>query len=174
MQFGCGKGVTPGLESRVARQAALCPSLELARDELIRNGLTLDVKAVRRITYQCGDGLLQLRKQQLMDWREGKLPAGSELRGHRVTVQIDGGRTKIRGDLRSAPPKNEKTNADGLVTDDAPGRSKQRPGKTYDAEWREPKLITIFVHDEHGRMVKGSKATIDGTFIVAFGQSSTR
>ena len=30
-QFGCGKGITPGLESRVARQAALCPSLELAR-----------------------------------------------------------------------------------------------------------------------------------------------
>lgn len=164
-QFGCGKGVTPGLESRVARQAALCPSLELARDELIRSGVTLDVKAVRRITYQCGEGLLQLRKQQLMQWREGKLPAGSELRGKRVTVQIDGGRTKIRGGLRLAPPKSEKTNADGLVIDNAPGRSKQRSAKTYDAEWREPKLITIFVHDEHGRMVKSSKATIDGTFL---------
>lgn len=164
-QFGCGKGVTPGLESRVARQAALCPSLELARDELMRNGVTLDVKAVRRITYQCGDGLLQLRKQQLMQWREGKLPRGSEFCGQRVTVQIDGGRTKIRGDLRPAVAESEKTNEDGLVIDDAPGRSKQRSARTYDAEWREPKVITIFVHDEQGRMVKDSKATIDGTFL---------
>lgn len=164
-QFGCGKGVTPGLESRVARQAVLCPSLELAREELVRNGLTMDVKTVRRITYQCGDGLLQLRKQQLMQWRQGELPGGSELCGHRVTVQLDGGRTKIRGGLRPAVAKSENTNADGLVIDDAPGRSKRRSVKTYDAEWREPKLITIFVHDEHGRMVKGSKATIDGTFL---------
>lgn len=165
VQFGCGKGVTPGLESRVARQAALCPSLELARDELLRSGVALDVKSVRRIAYQCGDGLLQLRKHQLMQWRAGHLPAGTELRGKRVSVQIDGGRTKIRGDLRLASPNSEKTNEDGLVIDDAPGRSKQRPVKTYDAEWREPKLITIFVHDQRGRMVKGSQATIDGTFL---------
>ncbi len=69
------------------------------------------------------------------------------------------------GALEPLPSKSEKTNADGLVIDDAPGRSKQRSTKTYDAEWREPKLITIFVHDERGRMVKGSKATIDGTFL---------
>jgi len=164
-QFGCGKGVTPGLQSRVARQAALCPSLELARRELERGGLPLDVKAVRRIAYQCGEGLLLLRKHQLIQWREGELPAGSEFRGQRVTVQIDGGRTKIRGDLRPAPPQTDTTNADGLVIEDAPGRSKKRSAQTYDADWREPKLITIFVHDEHGRMVKGSRATMDGTFL---------
>ena len=164
-QFGCGKGVTPGLQSRVARQAAICPSLELARQELERSGLKLNVKSVRRITYQCGEGLLGLRKHQLMLWREGKMPAGSEFCGKRLTVQIDGGRTKIRGDLRPATPESVKTNADGLVIENAPGRSKRRPAKTYDAEWREPKLVTIFVHDERGRMVKGSKATVDGTFL---------
>lgn len=164
-QFGFGKGVTPGLQSRVARQAALCPSLDLARQELLRAGVELDVKAVRRITYQCGEGLLRLRKHQLLLWRTGNLPAGSELRGKRVSVQIDGGRTKIRGPLRPKPPQVEKTDADGLVIENAPGRSKKRAAKTFDADWREPKLVTIFVHDEHGRMERRSQATMDGTFL---------
>lgn len=164
-QFGFGKGVTPGLQSRVARQAALCPSLELARQELLRTGLKLDVKTVRRITYQCGAGLLRLRKHQLLLWRAGKLPAGTELRGQRVTVQIDGGRTKIRGALRPKPPSAEKTDADGLLLENAPGRSKKRPAQTFDADWREPKLVTIFVHDEQGRMAKHSQATLEGTFL---------
>lgn len=164
-QFGFGKGVTPGLQSRVARQAALCPSLELARQELLRSGVKLDVKTVRRITYQCGENLLRLRKHQLLLWRAGELPAGTELRGKRVSVQIDGGRTKIRGSLRPKPPPAEKTDADGLLLENAPGRSKKRPAQTFDADWREPKLVTIFVHDERGRMVKRSQATLDGTFL---------
>jgi hypothetical protein len=149
----------------VARQAALCPSLEFARQELLRGGVKLDVKTIRRITYQCGEGLLRLRRHELRLWREGKLPAGKELRGKRVTVQIDGGRTKIRGSLRPVIPQPEKTNEDGLVIENAPGRSRKRPVRTYDAEWREPKLVTIFVHDEQGRMVKGSQATLEGTFL---------
>ena len=164
-QFGFGKGVTPGLQSRVARQAVLCPSLEFARQELLRGGLKLDVKAIRRIAYQCGEGLLRLRRQELRLWREGKLPAGTELRGKRVTVQIDGGRMKIRGSLRPVTPQKEKTDEEGLVLENAPGRSRKRPARTYDAEWREPKLVTIFMHDEQGRMVKGSQATLEGTFL---------
>lgn len=163
-QFGFGKGVTPGLESRVARQAALCPSLEFARQEMLRNGLKLDVKTIRRITYQCGAGLLRLRRHELQLWREGKLPAGTELHGQRVTVQIDGGRTKIRGPLRPVTLP-EKLDEEGLVLENAQARSRKRPARTYDAEWREPKLVTIFVHDEKGRMVKGSRATLEGTFL---------
>jgi hypothetical protein len=164
-QFGIGKGYSPALQSRVARQAALCPSLEFARQELARMGVKLDVKAVRRITGQCGNGLLALRTEELLLWREGKLPAGSELKGKRVTVQIDGGRTKIRGALKRAIFQAEKTDEDGLPLEDAPGRSKPQAKQTFQADWREPKLMTIFVHDEHGRMEKKSQATIDGTFL---------
>ena len=32
-QFGFGKGCSPALESRVSRQAALCPSLQFAQGE---------------------------------------------------------------------------------------------------------------------------------------------
>jgi hypothetical protein len=162
-QFGFGKGVSPGLESRVARQAALCPSMEFAQQELQRNGVQIDTKTVCRITYQCGEGLLRLRTQWLTQWKAGQMPAGCELRGKRVSVQIDGGRMRIRSEMQLAPKKAERIDADGLPIEDAPGRSKKRPAKTFAADWREPKLLTIFVHDEQGRMVKKCKATIDGT-----------
>lgn len=164
-QFGFGKGITPGLQSRVARQAALCPSFEFAREELVRDGVDLDVKTIRRITHQCGRGLLAVRKRYLMRWREGKLPAGTALKGKRVAVQIDGGRTRIRGPLRSAPSQVERTDEDGLVTDNKPGRSRKRAKRTYAAEWREPKMVTIFIHDEKGRMEKGSEVVMDATFL---------
>jgi hypothetical protein len=163
-QFGFGKGCTPGLQSRVARQAALYPSLQFAQQELERSGVNLDVKAVGRISRQCGEGMLQLRTHELQLWREGKLPASSELAGKRVSVQIDGGRTRIRGKMRDAVVVPEAVNADGVVCEDGPGRSRKRHSKTFDADWREPKLLTIFVHDERGRMEKKSQALVDGTF----------
>lgn len=59
----------------------------------------------------------------------------------------------------------ESTDADGLVVSDAPGRSKKQAGRTCAADWHEPKLMTIFAHDEHGNMILEAKATIDGTLL---------
>jgi hypothetical protein len=163
-QFGFGVGCTPGLQSKVARQAALCPSYQFAHQELEREGVQLDPKTVRRIAGQCGEGLLRLRTHELQLFREGKLPAGRELAGQRVSVQMDGGRSRIRGDLREMLSVPEATDADGLPCENVPGRSRKRPRRTFAPDWREPKLLTIFVHDERGRMVKKSQATVDGTF----------
>ena len=138
--------------------------IELARRELSRDGVVLSVKAIRRVAQQCGEDLLKLRTVQLNQWRAGTLKSTGELSGKRVCVQIDGGRTKIRGKLREAAPQPEERGEMGLLISDAPGRSKPVAKQSFDAEWREPKLVTIFVHDDHGRMVKNSKATIDGTF----------
>lgn len=107
---------------------------------------------------------MKLRTLQLQEWRAGTLASTDEVAGLSVTVQIDGGRTKIRGDLRKITPEPEKRDENGNVVSDASGRSKARAKQSFDAEWREPKLVTIFVHDDKGRMVKKSKATIDGTF----------
>ena len=149
----------------MARQAALSPSLRFAQQELQRDGVRLDTKTVRRIAQQCGEGLLRLRTQELEQWRAGTLVAGTELSGQRVSVQIDGGRTRIRGDLREALAVAEARDADGLLCEDSPGRAQKRSRRTFDADWREPKLMTIFIHDDAGRMVKKSRATIDGTFL---------
>ena len=123
VQFGFGKKVSPGLETQVARQSALCPSFELARDELNRCGLSLNIKMVRRTSGQCGEKLLKLRTSDLMRWRAGTLESTGELAGQRVTVQIDGGRTKLRRKLQESAPPAETRNADGLIISDAPGLS---------------------------------------------------
>lgn len=164
-QFGFGKAVSPGLQTRVARQMALCPSIAFAHKELSRQGVELDIKAIKRITYQCGDGLLALRRHRIRLLRQGKLKSSRELAGKRVSVQIDGGRMKIRGEMKLKPAFTEPTDEDGLLRGDAPGRSKRKPRRTYAADWREPKLMTIFVHDKHGKMLKETKATIDGTLL---------
>lgn len=164
-QFGFGKGVSPALQSRVARQVALCPSIDFAHQELKREGVQLDAKAVKRVTYQCGEGLLALRKHRIELLRAGKLPVGDELVGKRVSVQIDGGRMKIRGLMKTSQKTIETVDEEGLLVGDAPGRSRRKPKRTYDADWREPKLVTIFEHDEQGKMLKATKATIDGTLL---------
>ncbi|QDV41084.1 hypothetical protein Enr13x_73400 [Stieleria neptunia] len=162
-QFGFGKGVSPALESRVARQVALCPSIEVAHRELVRDGITLDIKAVKRIAYQSGDGLLRLRRHRLKLFRQGKLASTGELAGKRVSVQIDGGRMKIRGKMLTASTSNASSDDVAQGQADSPGRSAKKPARSFEADWREPKLMTIFVHDEQGRMVKEHEATIDGT-----------
>ena len=164
-QFGFGKGVSPGLQSKVARQMALCPSIAFAHKELTREGIDLDIKTVKRITYQCGEGLLALRRHRIKLLRSKKLKTSDELSGKRVSVQIDGGRMKIRGEMTLKQAVIEPTDKNGLLIGDAPGRSRSTPKRTFKADWREPKLMTIFVHDEHGKMLKKTKATIDGTLL---------
>lgn len=164
-QFGFGKGVSPGLQSKVARQMALCPSIAFAHKELTREGIDIDIKTVKRITYQCGEGLLALRRHRIALLRSKQLKASGELSGKRVSVQIDGGRMKIRGEMKPKSAVIEPTDENGLLTGNSPGRSKSTPRRTFSADWREPKLMTIFIHDEHGKMVKKTKATIDGTLL---------
>lgn len=163
-ELGFGKGCSPALESRVARQAALCPSLAFAQQELARENVNLDVKTVRRITTQCGEGLLGLRAHELDQWRAGRMPAGNELRGECVTVQFDGGRTRIRETLRAREASESVSEEAASEAADPPGRSSKGRRRTCDAQWREPKLVTIFVHDAEGKMKKESLATVDGTF----------
>lgn len=145
--FGFGKGCSPALQSLVARQVTLCPSMALAQQELLRAGLKLDRKAVRRIAEQTGLQMLTLRKRELLAWREGRLPAGKQLAGKRVAVQIDGGRTRLR---KNGPPP--------------PKKRKKGERRKFDTEWREPKLLIIFELDDHGRMQRKGSVLIDGTF----------
>lgn len=158
------KGCSGELESQVARQVALGPSIEFARSQLARDGVKLDEKAVRRIALQCGESLLTLRHHELDQFRKGVLPVGTELDGKCVSVQIDGGRSRIRGDLQTRPVTTESLDELGLPTQDKAGRSRVVGKRTFEAPWREPKLVTIFVHDAQGRMVKKTRATIEGTF----------
>jgi hypothetical protein len=147
--LGLGKGCSPALQYKVARLVALSPSIEAAHKELRREGIRLDKKAVRRITEQLGQQLLELRRRELFAWREGCLPAGNEFAGRRVAVQIDGGRLRLR---------ENKT----------PQKGKRKKGRRpkFDTPWREPKALIIFEFNEQGKMIKKERQPlIDGTLL---------
>jgi hypothetical protein len=148
--FGFGKGCSPALQYKVARIVALSPSIDVARKELRREGIVLDKKTVRRIAEQLGLQLLELRRRELLAWREGWLPAGNDFAGRRVAVQIDGGRVRLREN------KKRKKNA----------KKKKGARQKFDTPWREPKALIIFEFNQHGKMVKKERQPlIDGTLL---------
>jgi hypothetical protein len=149
--LGFGKGCSPALQYKVARAVALNPSFDVARRELAREGIVLDKKTVRRIAEQLGLQLLALRQRELMAWRIGKLPAGSEFAGRRAAVQIDGGRIRLRENKKRKKTKR---------------RTKKKRQTKFSTPWREPKVLTIFEFDTRGKMVKKHcQPLIDGTLL---------
>jgi hypothetical protein len=146
--LGFSEGSSPALASRVARMTALLPSFQTARDELARDGVSLNIKEVHRIALQQGFELLTTRLRDLERYRDGLLPRGMALRNKRVGVAIDGGRVRTRVLIKKK-------------TDKRTGKKHRRKVRT---EWREPKLLIIFEMDDRGRMVRGSRPWIDGTF----------
>jgi hypothetical protein len=143
--LGIRKGATPALQSQVGRLTALLPSIELARDELRRQGPTFDEKAVHRISRQLGAEVLTARTRDLQRYRDGQLPAGGEMAGQHVVAQTDGGRVRIRTQVETTKRKGVKY------------RRKIR------VEWREPKLLIVYLSDRKGRMLQGTRPWIDGT-----------
>ena len=146
--LGFHQGNSAALVSRVARKVALLPSFELARQELLREGLKLDIKTVHGITHQLGRDVLIARRLDLERYRDGGMPAGTQLAGKRVVAQLDGGRIRLRKVKRKQKGRGK-------------GKTQKR---RYKGEWREPKLLTIFEIDAQGRKIPTAAMRIDGTF----------
>jgi hypothetical protein len=142
--YRISEGCSPNAQSEVGRLVGLLP-IEQARPELARQGLGLDEKAIRRIAGELGAQILATRTRDLMRFRRGELPAGSEFMGKSVAVGIDGGRVRVR-----------------TVVETMRARGK-RKRKKFRVEWREPKVVILFEVDKKGRMVRGSRPVIDGT-----------
>jgi hypothetical protein len=147
--LGFSNGSSPALISRIGRLTALLPSFETVRTELIEDGVTLNLKEVHRISKRLGEEILTTRRRDLQRYRTGELPVGTELRGKRVAVAVDGGRVRIRTLIRRQKGK---------------GKHKTRRRKMR-VEWREPKLLILFELDEQGRMKRTTRPWIDGTFL---------
>jgi hypothetical protein len=142
--YRISEGCSPNVQAEVGRLVGLMP-IEQARAELARRGLELDEKAVRRIANELGAQMLATRTRDLMRFRAGELPVGTEFAGQRVAVEIDGGRVRVRTVIKTIW---------------VGGKRKRKP---FRVEWREPKVVILFQTDATGRMVKGSRPVIDGT-----------
>jgi hypothetical protein len=145
--LGIQEGKSPALVREVGRQTALLPSYEMARQELAEHGLDLNIKEVHGIGQHAGQAALAYRRRELESYRQGQLPAGIGT-GKRLGAMIDGGRTKLRKTTRQQKGK---------------GQSKTQK-RRFKTAWREVKQIIVFEMDDQGRMKKGTKPILDGTF----------
>jgi hypothetical protein len=127
---------TPALASEVAQLAAALSSFEDAQARLRQMGVNLSIRRIANVAYHFAQRAR--RRQEL----EGMGIEGS-LAGKRVVISTDGGRLRIRKNKRGQRTKK--------------GRSR------YHTDWREPKLLVIYVVDEKGRIAQEFAPVIDGT-----------
>jgi len=127
---------TPALASEVAQLAAALSSFEDAQARLRQMGVTMSIRRITTVAYHFSQ---RARSQQEL---EGMGIAGS-LAGKRVVISTDGGRLRVRKDKRGKKTKK--------------GRSR------YRTDWREPKLLVIYVVDEKGRIAREFSPVMDGT-----------
>jgi hypothetical protein len=146
--LGFHEGNSPALVHKVGRLTALLPSFAAAQAELAEDGVALDIKVVHGIATRLGAEVLTTRKRDLEQYRAGLLPRGTALQGKKVGVAIDGGRVRTRVVVRQQKGQGK-------------GKTQRR---RFRVQWREPKLLILFEMDAQGRMKRGSRPWIDGTF----------
>jgi hypothetical protein len=136
LRWGVQDRCSAAVASEVSKLVAMLGSLEEVERVLSDRGRPLDFKAIRAIAYRFA---ARARAAQ----RVGDLTWGETVAGRRVVVSTDGGRLRI-----STTKRGPKT---------ARGRNR------YRTDWREPKVLIIYVADEKGQMDREFLAVIDGT-----------
>jgi hypothetical protein len=144
--LGCEQHLSPLVWSTVGEYGLLLNSFAVAKNYLNNWGIELSEQQVKRLSYELGQMGLALSDHWQDDLEAGTLPTGETLRGQRVVLHIDGGRTRLRRAKR--------------------GRRKANGRRGYHAHWREPKLFTLYAVDEAGNRMNTDALPItnDGTF----------
>src|SRR3954454_14897522 len=136
LTWGVQDRCSAAVASEIGKLVPMLSSVEGVEQVLSDRGQPLDFKPIRAISYRFA---ARARAAQ----RAGGLNWGETVAGRRVVVSTDGGRIRIRTTKRG--PKTAK------------GRNR------YRTDWREPKLLIIYVVDEDGQMDREFLAVIDGT-----------
>jgi len=130
-KLGIAHHASPALQNEATLSALNNPFAE-ATESMNRHGMTLSEKRVRTLSESVGRVALAARDMALEQFQAGLLPQGDTFAGQRVVIAMDGGRTRIRQAKK--------------------GRVKQgRKRRGFHAQWREPKLLTLYAIDEAGR-----------------------
>jgi hypothetical protein len=128
---------SPEFVDEAVKLALLCPSFDVARQVLDARQIKLDKKTLRRLCKALGKVGLEQRATVA-------LKEEISFVGRTVYIGIDGGRMRMREPKRGRKPKGKK-----------------RAG--YNTPWREPKLFTIYMLDEKGRVDKSWAPLHDAT-----------
>lgn len=140
-QLGIIGRSTPALRLLVSRAVCEANSVDSARDLLAEGGVVIDHKAALRLTYLVTDDALRARRDAMKALDEGV--ANGPFAGRRVVAAVDGGRINIRKRVA--------------------GRPRTGGRKHFETEWREPKVLTLYVIDEEGRRDRSVPSVLDGT-----------
>lgn len=146
-RLGCRAGATPGLLGEVASQLAWGPSQEVAAQRLADRGIRLHPSSVRRLSYALADEGLKARQHAL---QQGRLPPGSadfDVKGKRVVITFDGGRIRLRYRRK--------------------GRCRPSGYHGFEAPWKAPRLMVIYLIDARGQAVRQEYPLYDGTLTSA-------
>ena len=143
-----GRGLYPGLQllgihdrctpktgSEMARLVVALGSLGEARAELDRRGVGVNVKVLQRVA--------RLWSCRVRNRLGDRLAFRQTVKGKRVAVAVDGGRVRTRTDRK--------------------GRKTARGRHRYRTDWREPKLLILYLLDDNGRQDTAFPPIIDGT-----------
>jgi len=142
--LGVWFGATRALAGEVCRQVADSDSVRAGRAALDRHGADLGHKETLRLVNKLSARAVEQRNAWLQRAREER-PTRGALRGRRVVIASDGGRLRARHPARH-------------------GRFRTKTGhRRYDAPWREPKLLTIYVIGEDGKVNDELLPLYDGT-----------
>ena len=127
---------TPKLASDASRAVAMLSSLAEAQAQLRSDGIALDIKTLRSTAYRYA---ARARAAQ----QSAACGLLDRVTGKRVVVSLDGGRVGVRRKKRG--PKTKK------------GRNR------FHTDWKEPKLLILYVVGDDGRPSQTWAPIIDGT-----------
>lgn len=133
--LGVHEHCTPALSSEVSLMTTASASMEEAQLILKEHGIELNIKTIRSITYN-------FAQRARLIHQAGEIPLGN-VDGRRVVVSSDGGRIRIRKNKRGPKTKKKRNR--------------------YKTDWREPKLLIIYVVDAEGQKEQSFSPLIDGT-----------
>lgn len=141
-------GVVASATPALCEEATLCAlnnTFDEAEDALKRNGVPISAKRVRTISEKFAAEALAHRQGRL-DAAAVRAPpeSDSSWAGKRLAIALDGGRINVRTSKR--------------------GRRRHGARRRgFHANWREPKLFTVYVIDEKGRRRQDMCGACDGT-----------
>lgn len=137
---------TPLVQDRLIWALTACDSHEAAREALSMLGLDWSETRVQSFLERAGEDYLEQRTQWLEQLGEQGPIDPADFKGKRVVVSVDGGRVRLRCDR--------------------PGRPLKSGYHRFDAPWREPRLMCIYVVDEQGHRDRSVRSVIDGVMEV--------
>jgi hypothetical protein len=127
--------LAPDVLSQSLRLVALLP-YETASDTLASNGIKLSASQLHRVVGHLDD--LSMEERAALACKRGEC-----WKGRRLLICLDGGRARRRRDKAGRIPKDQKR-------------------RGFTADWKEPRLFTIYVLNEQGKPDANFEPICDG------------